>query len=416
MQNVDLMFDSIFNEKVGKNKFLFERFNKIYDLPKVTSNCDVSKELFEYCMKKDYFILLLLYDEQGRVFFDRNMSNTLSWGLPGGSIRNNESFNQAITRLAKNISNDILIGNVEPITYVENEYKYKDRKKTHYGLGFIARVRNLKDIDLGKIPGGFINVNKEEFKYINRLASKKMVELFMKRYSEIVDKSRNSFQDQEITVNENMNKRYAFHRNIVKRFILTDKRKKKKEFKNIISNYVGEANSIIDVSCGDDSFIFNLSREKNIPLVVGNDISWSQVESLNANFQEVIFTNHNASSLPFMPQAFDVSYISNTLHHMPNKETLINTLESMYEISKKIIIVEIENPQLTGGFAKWLNKNYFIGFLKDVGGAYLSEDDFKTIINNIFSNRAKITFSKFENIMGKYFISIIEKKEDKNVQ
>lgn len=55
-----------------------------------------------------------------------------------------------------------------------------------------------------------------------------MVGLFMKRYFEIVDKSRNSFQDQEITVNESMNKRYAFHRNIVKRFILTDKRKKKR--------------------------------------------------------------------------------------------------------------------------------------------------------------------------------------------
>lgn len=412
MKNVDLMFDNIFNEKTGKNKFLFKQFSKLYDLPKVSSNCDVSKELFEYCIKKDYFILLLLYDEKGRVFFERNMSNTLSWGLPGGSIESDESFNQAITRLSKNISENILIGNVEPITYIENEYKYKDKKKIHYGLGFIARVRNLKELKLDKIPGGFINVNKGEFKYINRLASKKMVELFLKRYSEIVDKSHNSFQDQEITVNESMNKRYAFHRNIVKRFILTDKRKKKKDFKNIINNYIGDANSIIDVSCGDDSFIFNLAREKEIPLVVGNDISWSQVESLNNDFQEVIFTNHNASSLPFKSQAFDISYISNTLHHMPNKETLVNTLESMFETSKKIIVVEIENPQLTGGFAKWLNKNYFIGFLKDVGGAYLSGDDFKTIINNIFYNRAEITFTEFENVMGKYFISVIEKKEE----
>ena len=97
---------------------------------------------------------------------------------------------------------------------------------------------------------------------------------------------------------------------------------------------------------------------------------------------------------------------------MPNKETLVNTLESMFNISKKIIVVEIENPQLTGGFATWLNKNYFIGFLKDVGGAYLSAEDFKTIINNIFSNRAEILFTEFENIMGKYFISVIEKKEE----
>lgn len=412
MKNVDLMFDNIFNEKIGKNKFLFKQFGMLYDLPKVSSNCDISKELFEYCIKKDYFILLLLYDEKGRVFFERNMSNTLSWGLPGGSIESSESFNQAITRLSKKINENILIGNVEPITYIENEYKYKDKNKIHYGLGFIARVRNIKDLKLDKTPGGFINVNKTEAKYINRLASKKMVELFLKRFSEIVDKSHNSFQDQEITVNENMNKRYIFHRNVVKRFILTDKKKKKKEFKNIISNHIGDAKSIIDVSCGDDSFIFNLAREKEIPLVVGNDISWSQVETLNNNFQEVIFTNHNASSLPFKTQAFDISYISNTLHHMPNKETLVNTLESMFNISKKIIVVEIENPQLTGGFAKWLNKNYFIGFLKDVGGAYLSAEDFKTIINNIFCNRAEIIFTEFENIMGKYFIAVIEKKEE----
>lgn len=342
------------------------------------------------------------------------MSNTLSWGLPGGSIRNDESFNQAITRLARNIDSNMLIGNVEPISYIENEYIYDYKKVYHYGLGFIARVRNTKDLNIEKIPGGFININNEELNYINRLASRKMVELFLKRYSEIVEKSNNSFQDQEITVNENMNKRYAFHRKFVKRLILTDKRKKKKLFKDIIAQKIGEASAIIDVSCGDDSFVFNLAREKNIPLVVGNDISWSQIESLNTNFHEVIFTNHNASSLPFKQHAFDVSFISNTLHHMPNKETLINTLESMYEISKKVIIVEIENPQITGGFAKWLNKNYFIGFLKDVGGAYLSEEEFKAIVNNIFSHKAHIDFSSFENIMGKYFIAVIEKREDKN--
>ena len=116
----------------------------------------------------------------------------------------------------------------------------------------------------------------------------------------------------------------------------------------------------------------------------------------------------------FKENSFDVSYISNTLHHMPNKETLINTFESMFKVSKKIVVVEIENPKLTGGLARWLNKNYFMGFLKDVGGAYLSGEDFQMIINNIFSNRAEIDFSKFENIMGRYYIAVIKKMEDKN--
>lgn len=52
MKNVDLMFDSIFNEEVGKNKFLFEQFGKIYNLARVTNSCEVSKELFNYCIKK----------------------------------------------------------------------------------------------------------------------------------------------------------------------------------------------------------------------------------------------------------------------------------------------------------------------------------------------------------------------------
>lgn len=411
MKNVDLMYDNIFNEKKGKNKFLFEQFDRIYTLPKVTTKSEVSGELFDYCLKKEYFVSLLLYDEKGRVFFERNMADSLTWGLPGGSIRSNESFNQAIMRLAQNVDKNILIGNVEPIAYIENEFLYNSKKKKHFGLGFIARVRNVNELNIEKVPGGFVEVNHEEIEYVNRLASKKMVQLFIERFSEIMSKSHNSFQEQEISVNENMKKRYLFHSNFVKRFILTDKRKKKNEFKKKIAGYVQGAKSIIDVSCGDDSFIFNLSRDKEIPLVVGNDISWSQLETLNNNFQEVIFTNHNASSLPFKENSFDISYISNTLHHMPNKETLINTFESMFYVSKRIVVVEIEDPKLTGGFAKWLNKNYFIGFLKDVGGAYLSEEDFKTIITNIFQNRAKIEFSKFENIMGRYHIAVIDKEE-----
>ena len=90
--------------------------------------------------------------------------------------------------------------------------------------------------------------------------------------------------------------------------------------------------------------------------MVVNDISWSQIESLNNKYQEVIFTNHNAVSLPLIDKAFDVAYCSNTLHHMPNKKTLINLLKSMEKVAKKLIIVEIENPVIIGGFAQKLNK------------------------------------------------------------
>lgn len=50
-------------------------------------------------------------------------------------------------------------------------------------------------------------------------------------------------------------------------------------------------------------------------------------------------------------------------------------------------------------------------FLKDVAGAYLSEQPFQLIINNTFSKKYNIKFQKFENIMGKYMAAVIEERK-----
>lgn len=411
-KNVDLAFDDVFKESYGKNKLIFDNYKKIYNLPTVTSECFVSKKLFQYCLQKKYFILLLIYDDDGKVYFDRNMSDILCWGLPGGSVKDTETINQSIDRIAQSINEKIEVGYVEPVTLIENIFKCNNKKFLHYGMGFIARIRNKYAIDNRKLTGSFIEVNDEEFSYINRLASKKVVEIFKNRFNEIVDKTDNCFQDAEVFTNKKYNKRYKIHNNFVKRYILTEKRKKKEDFTKIIRNEVENSLSIIDVSCGDDRFIFDLSRELNMNITVGNDISWSQIELLNNKYPEVIFTNHNAASLPFVDEAFDIAYCSNTLHHMPNKKALNNLFNSMKKIAKKIIIVEIENPVLVGGISKLLNK-YYIKYLKDVGGAYLSYEQFCLIINNAFSSKYNIKYQVFENIMGKYMIAIIEKKESK---
>lgn len=406
----DLVFDKIFNEYYGKNKLLFEKYKLIYNLPTVVSECNVSKKLFDYCLRKKYFVLLLIYDDEGKVYFDRNMSDILCWGLPGGSIKDNETINQAVKRIAKNINKDIIIGDVEAVTLIENKFRYGNQEFIHYGMGFIARIRNKEIINANKLTGNFIEVTDEEISYINRLASKKVVEIYKKRYKEIINKTNNCFQEQEIYINEKYKRRYEIHKKIMKKYILTEKRKKKKEYQQIMKQMIGNSKSIIDVSCGEDNFIFDLGKELGLNLVVGNDISWSQIEMLDDKYDDVIFTNHNAASLPFKEKIFDIAYCSNTLHHMPNKKSLVNMLENMSKVATKIIITEIENPEITGGFPKWLNKNWYIGYLKDVGGAYLSESQFKIIINDTFKSHFKIEYKTFKNIMGTYLIAEITRK------
>lgn len=411
-KNFNLLMDKVFNECYGKNKIIFDSYKNLYNLDIIKVSCKVSKKLFEYTLRKSFFVLLILYDKNGKIYLQRNMSDNLYWDIPGGSVKDNETIYMALNRIAKSVDNNIILGNVEPVILIENVFNYKENKvMKHYGLVFMGRVRNFEKINCLDLTGNFIDITNEELKYINRTATKKAVHLFLERFEKINKMSNNDFQDEEITTNEKMKARYYFHNKFIKKYILTKKRKRKKEFYDIISKIIGNANSIIDVSCGEDEFIFNLSRNKNIELVVGNDISWSQIDFLNNKFKEVIFTNHNAATLPFKMNSFDIAYCSNTLHHMPNKTTLINMLNTIFEVSSKVIIVEIENPEITGGFPKWLNKNWYIKFLKDVGGAYLSEEEFKILITKIFKNKAKLNFLKFENIMGKYMIAEITKEE-----
>ena len=348
----------------------------------------------------------------GKIYLDRDMSDNLYWGLPGGNIKSSETIHMAISRVAKKVNEKIKVGDVEPITIIKNKFTYCSETVIHIGIAFMVRLRNEDEIDKNELNGDFIEMNEEEFDYINRFASKEIIKIYKTRFQEIKRLSNNDFQEEEIETNEKYKNRYKIHNDFMKRFILTPKRKKKEIFKGIIENSIKNAKSIIDVSCGEDQFIFNLSREKNIPLVVGNDISWSQIEMLNKKFDEVIFTNHNAAALPFVDNIFDIAYCSNTLHHMPNKKTLISVLESMYKVSKKIIIVEIEDPKQLGGFPLWLNQRWFIGFLKDVGGAYLSKSEFSIIINKVFKDKANVEINEFRNIMGRYMIAKITKEEE----
>lgn len=224
-KKMDFVFDKIFKEYCGKNKMLFKNYKLIYDLPTVKSECMVSKKLFDYCLRKKFFVLLLVYDDEGKVYLDRNMSDILCWGLPGGSIKDDETINQAINRISKNIDKNIVIGDIEPITLIENKFNYNSESYIHYGMGFIARVRNKQEIQQDKLTGNFIEINNEELSYINRLASKKMMEIFKKRYREIINKTDNCFQDEEISINHKYQNRYKVHKNFMKRFILTDKKK-----------------------------------------------------------------------------------------------------------------------------------------------------------------------------------------------
>ena len=86
-----------------------------------------------------------------------------------------------------------------------------------------------------------------------------------------------------------------------------------------------------------------------------------------------------------------------------------NLLDFMKRISNEIILIEIMDPNVTGGLPRFLNKYLYGKFLNDAGKCYLNENQFMSIINNKFSGYS-IEFKKFKNVLGEYMIAKITKK------
>ena len=221
----------------------------------------------------------------------------------------------------------------------------------------MARVRNFDEIKKQLHHGDFLIITKQELCKINKYANSKAVQLVLKR----IKSFSSNFPENEIAANEKYGFRYTIHNNIVKRFLLTPYLKKKREFNQLLLEKIGNIESIIDVSCGDNGFLNTLIKKKpKLKTVVGNDISRSQIDLIKKNSQKIIYTNHNAVYLPFKEKSFDVAYCANTLHHMTCRNDMENLLQGMFSISKKILIVEIERPKETGWFPHILNKYRYI--------------------------------------------------------
>jgi hypothetical protein len=214
--------------------------------------------------------------------------------------------------------------------------------------------------------------------------------------------------NQEIKMSEKYINRYKFHEKYIKKYILTKKKRKKEEFYNMLVELIPNKESIIDVSCGDNSDIFKIAKEKKYKLIVGNDIGLNYLKTHNND--SVIYTNDNIENNLIKDSSYDVSFVKNTLHHMNNLLGINNLLDMLDRISNEILIIEVVNPQEKGGLSKFLNTYLYTKFLKDVGQCYLNEYQFKNIINNKFKNH-KIEYRKFENILGEFMVAKITKKE-----
>lgn len=332
-----------------------------------------------------------------------------------------EKYN--LKKLNINVSSDKIIFLIydEKYYYYLRENKFISENENFDILNKINYFNHKYKLDITNFyPVCFCNktlVIALKTNFCNTVLKKYNKESIKKEYQELIKFHKtNSFTlfvsinvKKEISMGRKYINRYKFHEKVLKKFIFTEKKRCKKEFREMLYDMLPNKKSIIDVSCGDNSDIFKIAKNKNYKTIVGNDICLNYLNLYKDN--DVIYTNDDIEFNKIKDNSFDVSFCKNTLHHMNNISNINNALKFLNRISNTIIIVEIMNPKEYKGLPKFLNKYLYTKFLKDVGNCYLNEEQFINIINNNFK-RCHIEYKTFKNILGTYKIAKITSKKE----
>ena len=283
---------------------------------------------------------------------------------------------------------------------ISNTYKLKI--KNYYPvcfcndtLVFAFRVGNVESSELNRVP-----INQIPEKY------KKLVKFHIDNFNlSYISSTVNT----EIETSLKYINRYKFHEKYIKRYILTEKKRKKTEFKKMIYDILPNKESIIDISCGDSTDLFEVASKHGYKTVVGNDVCIKYLSQ--TPYKNVVYTNDNVEYNNIKNNSYDIVFCKNTLHHMNSLIGINNLLNLMDNISKTgIVIIEIIDPREHLGLPKLLNKWLYRKFLKDKGECFLNEMQFKSVVSSSFKEY-DIKYDMFTNILGKYMVAYI-KKED----
>jgi len=207
--------------------------------------------------------------------------------------------------------------------------------------------------------------------------------------------------------------RHKFHKKVISKIFYTLSSKKIKH--RIIEQLAkwklrpNGKHKIIDVSCGYDELLIDLSSHFKNSTIIGNDLVWQSLLPIarNQSNNNIIHTNYNILSPEFCKnQEFDLIICKNTLHHISFQEQKC-LIRKLISAGKRILIIEIENP-LKNNILSYLWNFYYKHFLKDNGTNFLNRKYFMNLISKSFNTPIRCRFSLIDTMKGTYMMAAIE--------
>lgn len=374
-------------------EWIISKYKEYYDLPVIEKEEEIPAQLFHLYRKGRHFVVVAAFNGAGEILIIKDDAQTQTdWQLLGGFVKEDEAVEDVCDRVV-HLKTGLNIDEFRPLAVVINRFTCHRRVLEHYGLAFIVSTRGTLALPPNHL-GAYISQPVEQLAYANR-------EVFALAAERIRD-WQTFVPEDEIDANRKNSASYSFHELFVKQLFEPFS---SRLLKNRINELCSGAETIIDVACGDDSQVLNLASSAKF--CVANDISWAALKRLRQKNRQgnVIFTNHDATCLPFR-RKFDVAICKNLLHHSHNRSELLAILENLKHVGTKLIVVDVENPLKSTWRARIWNA-YYVRFLGDRGRYFLNKSEFERVISLVFRD-ASISFEEVQTIKGVYMIAVVE--------
>jgi SAM-dependent methyltransferase len=354
-----------------------------------------SQEAYDYCLARLHFVLILPYTADRKILVERIFSyRDITWAVLGGSLRPDraEDFIDAASRLARFNLESVDLADIEPIAFLTNDFRFAGHQCSHRGIAFVARLRNsdvIGDLHRATRTRGHLIGLDTPSTALTLEHNAKAFEL-AKQYLAAKGDNLVPFHDHEVEENLRYQRRYRFHDLLVKPVLRVLSHlyfpASIADLERRIDSLILDSrpHSVVDVACGENTLSWKLASRGDVPLVVGNDVSWSQIELIHHravapnSVTSLIYTNHDATAMPFPNDTFDVAICKNVLHHLPDTAAVDRLIDEAIRVARRAIIIEVMDPAFESRWGR-LRHRYYLEFLHDSAVHFYSRAEFDAV-------------------------------------
>lgn len=104
----------------------------------------------------------------------------------------------------------------------------------------------------------------------------------------------------------------------------------------ILKELASQANTILDLGCGEGSRLNELSDSSSL---VGVDISQTAIELAKKNYPKINFIKADLEKIPIKDSSFDLVYAAFVLEHLTNPETVLHEAIRLVKNNGKIVLI-----------------------------------------------------------------------------